>query len=346
MAYISKISIKSFRGIQNLVVDSLNNINIVLGDNNCGKTSFLEAVMFLRTSNDISNIYRISNVRDSLSLDASPSSYEKIMCMFSRDIDNRNIEITGEMNNKGISYRLFGEESKVLLNTIEVDSFSGVSELLYGSKKKTRRISLARTSHTKGVRIEDSDDFPIVYLAPFEHLKGNVVNRIVANKDYKEICLDLIKMFDPDIEDLMILKSDVGDRPVEYIRHKRLGNMPLSTYGDGIKKVLTLCNAIVKANGGILLIDEIDTAIHKKYYDNIFAFLISACLRFNIQMFVTTHSIEAIDAFLASQDYDNNSNERINVVTLKREDNKTYCRVMPGKEVYLNRERFGFEVRL
>lgn len=346
MAYISKISIKSFRGIQNLVVDSFNNINIVLGDNNCGKTSFLEAVMFLRTSNDISNIYRISNVRDSLSLDASPSSYEKIMCMFSRDIDNRNIEITGEMNNKGISYRFFGEESKVLLNSIEVDSFSGVSELLYGSKKKTRRISLARTSHTKGVRIEDSDDFPIVYLAPFEHLKGNVVNRIVANKDYKEICLDLIKMFDPDIEDLMILKSDVGDRPVEYIRHKRLGNMPLSTYGDGIKKVLTLCNAIVKANGGILLIDEIDTAIHKKYYDNIFAFLISACLRFNIQMFVTTHSIEAIDAFLASQDYDNSSNERINVVTLKREDNKTYCRVMPGREVYLNRERFGFEVRL
>lgn len=63
----------------------------------------------------------------------------------------------------------------------------------------------------------------------------------------------------------MVFKSDVGNRPVEYLRHKRLGDMPLSTYGDGIKKVLVLSNAIAAATNGILLIDEIETAIHKRY---------------------------------------------------------------------------------
>ena len=93
----------------------------------------------------------------------------------------------------------------------------------------------------------------------------------------------------------MIFRSDVSNRPVEYLKHKRLGNMPLSTYGDGIKKVLVLANAIIGATDGILLIDEIETAIHKKYYNDIFRFIVKACHTFNVQVFITTHSIEAID---------------------------------------------------
>ena len=114
--------------------------------------------------------------------------------------------------------------------------------------------------------------------------------------------------------------------PVEYLKHKRLGNMPLSTYGDGIKKVLVLANAIIGATDGILLIDEIETAIHKKYYNDIFRF---------------------IDGLLATQDYDIQSKEdAITVVTLRRENHKTYSRVLQGREVFKNREAFGFEVRL
>ena len=56
----------------------------------------------------------------------------------------------------------------------------------------------------------------------------------------------------------MILKSDIGDCPVEYIRHKLLGDMPVSSYGDGMKKVQELSNGIAMAVGGILLIDEIE----------------------------------------------------------------------------------------
>lgn len=66
------------------------------------------------------------------------------------------------------------------------------------------------------------------------------MNRIIKNDAYKEICLKALQLFDPEIEDMMILRSDVQNRPVDYLRHSRLGNMPLSSYGDGIKKVLLL----------------------------------------------------------------------------------------------------------
>jgi len=77
-------------------------------------------------------------------------------------------------------------------------------------------------------------------------------------------------LFDPAIVDLLILRNVDNNRPTEYVKHATLGNMPLSTYGDGIKKVLSLANGIAQAAGGVLLIDEVETAIHAKYYDDIF----------------------------------------------------------------------------
>ena len=96
-----------------------------------------------------------------------------------------------------------------------------------------------------------------------------------------------------------------------------------------------------------MLIDEIETAIHKKYYDDIFRFIVKACKAFDVQVFVTTHSLEAIDGLLATQDYEEQKEEdSISVVTLKRESNNTYSRVLSGRDVAKNRETFGFEVRL
>ena len=110
--------------------------------------------------------------------------------------------------------------------------------------------------------------------------------------------------------------------------------MPLSTYGDGIKKVLALSNAIAMAAGGILLIDEIETAIHKKYYDDIFQFVVKACERFNVQVFISTHNIEAIDGILSTQGYDNQeTTDNIQVVTLKRGEDRTYSRALTGREL-------------
>lgn len=198
-----------------------------------------------------------------------------------------------------------------------------------------------------GTPFSDKDQFSIVYVSPFDHLRGSNLSRILKNESYKKICIRALQLFDPDIEDMMIFKSDIGNRPVEYLRHKLLGDMPLSSYGDGLKRVLALSNAIAMAAGGILLIDEIETAIHKKYYDDIFQFVVKACKTFNVQAFITTHSIEAIDGLLGTQNYDNQQNtDDICVCTIKRTSEGSFSRVLTGREVYENREAFGFEVRL
>ena len=78
--------------------------------------------------------------------------------------------------------------------------------------------------------------------------------------------------------------------------------MPLSSYGDGIKKVLSIASGIARAVDGVLLIDEVETAIHTRYFEDIFRFIASACRKFGVQVFITSHSIEAIDGFLSIVD--------------------------------------------
>jgi AAA15 family ATPase/GTPase len=52
---------------------------------------------------------------------------------------------------------------------------------------------------------------------------------------------------------------------------------------------------------GALLIDEIETAIHKDALATVFQWLIRACEFLDVQLFATTHSLEAIDALLTAQ---------------------------------------------
>lgn len=126
--------------------------------------------------------------------------------------------------------------------------------------------------------------------------------------------------------------------------------MPLSSYGDGIKKVLSIASGIARAVNGVLLIDEVETAIHSRYFEDIFRFIASACRKFGVQVFITSHSIEAIDGFLSIMDYEKTTEQEdpISVVTLKKDwsSSLSYARVLSGRHVYQNREQFGFEVRL
>ena len=370
--HIEQMNIGHFRGIHNLSIDKLNHINIIAGDNNSGKTSVLEAMLLLRKPNDFTNILRIARMRDTNLFFSGTNLYESFINLFSQDMPKMQIAMSAICKDKKVVYRLFGEQKKIMMEpddvlkrldigkrnrmahnmdseSIEVDAFIGklISEI--AGRRDSMNVEFDSYTRTSGREIAKNNFINIVYLSPMDHIRGFVFDRILRNDAYKEICLRILQLFDSKIIDLLILKNEDNIRSTEYIKHAKLGNMPLSTYGDGIKKVLSLANAISQAAGGVLLIDEVETAIHSKYYDDIFRFLVKAALQFQVQVFITTHSIEAIDGLLATQDYEHqDESDYISVLTFEKDSSelKTYSRVLAGRHVYLNREQFGFEVRL
>lgn len=373
--YLENVQINSFRGIQQLEVLGLNHVNIIAGDNNSGKTSILEALMLLKNPSEFSNILRVSRLRDIPPYYAnSASPYENFINLFPCGLLPLNISLLTWGRGGRSEIQIEGDQVKILLDArdrnkrfssalksrerqlsffddedIESECFKGNLRFICDAKEIKNFIEFYPFSQMTGREISRTNFLNMVYLSPTDHIRGNVFNRIIRNDSYKDVCLRILQLFDTEITDLLILKNEITGRSVEYIKHKTLGSMPISTYGDGIKKVLSLANGIAQAADGVLMIDEIETAIHTKYYEDILRFIVKACKQFQVQVFITTHSIEAIDSLLATQDYDQQSKtDDISVLTFKKDsaNSKTYSRVLSGRHVYSNREAFGFEVRL
>lgn len=376
MAKINNISINSFRGICNLSVNDLSHVNLIVGDNNCGKTSILEALQLLRAPEDINNIFRVSRIRDAYSgfsrmpifdsfinmLQGEHSKALSVSCDYQNENNDRfnsSVSITGsvkrvmfDINELSQKDRFAYRERIIEPDDNEIDEFEGnlVSESNV-TGLSINPIKINRFTNVTGRAVVNNGKIKINYLSPVSHVVGNTFDRIIRNEKYKEICITMLKMFDENIDDLLLLRMESSYRPIEYVKNRVNGLMPLSTYGDGIKKVLAIANAIAQAANGILLIDEIETAIHSKYYDDIFRFIIKASVQYNVQLFITTHSIEAVDGLLNTQTIDgeySESSDLIKVITLRKDSvsGKTMARSMIGKEVFDGREKFDFEVRI
>ena len=92
--------IDSFRGIKDLYLENLNNVNLIVGPNNSGKTSLLEAIELLRISNDnLYNAYKVARSRDNTIFKAN-SPYETIMNMFPKNDPVKKIELSGICDGK------------------------------------------------------------------------------------------------------------------------------------------------------------------------------------------------------------------------------------------------------
>ena len=364
---IDSLTIQDFRGIHALSIPALNRINLIVGDNNCGKTSVLEAILLLRNPSDLSNLYRVAKLRDAAVFSNGITLYENFTCMFPQKEGHLSISVSAKCDGIPVACTITGEKRRILLDAsemrknaisrynspvsrseeMEAEAFSGTIVYKQDGDFGELSFELNTYSRASGTPVARKQAINISYVSPFDHLRGSIVNRIIKEDTYKEICIAVLQLFDPDITDILLLKSSEGNRPVEYLKHSRLGLMPISTYGDGIKKVLVLANAIASSAGGVLLIDEVETAIHKKYYDDIFNFLVKASRAFGVQLFITTHSIEAIDGLLSTQNYeDQNETDEISVVTIKKTEQKSFSRVLSGRSVAADRIAFGFEVRL
>ena len=78
--------------------------------------------------------------------------------------------------------------------------------------------------------------------------------------------------------------------------------LPLTAYGDGMKKAMLLLSAVVRAKDGILLLNEFETAIHTSAMDSVFSWLLKSAIKLNVQVFLTSHSKEAIEMVIQCDD--------------------------------------------
>ena len=161
--------------------------------------------------------------------------------------------------------------------------------------------------------------------------------------NFKSDVLDLLRQMDRNISDIEILMSpdSVSSRVNIYIQHERLGLAPVSTFGDGVRRLLHIALKLASVRGGILLIDELESTIHTEALQNSFGWLVKWCKEMDIQLFATTHSLEAVDALLEATEYESD----LVLYRLEQKEMKTRVVRHDWNRLKRLREELGQEVR-
>jgi len=163
--------------------------------------------------------------------------------------------------------------------------------------------------------------------------------------DEDDLFLDLIREFDPYVQKVEV-GTFQGVRSAIYIKHEKLGVAPLSVFGDAMRRCLLLATTITQLGpGGVLLLDEFEVGIHVRSLPKVFKWLASVVARLGIQVFATTHSLEALDALLSNEDGpDNVAAYRIRQD--KKEQGVTHNKRFSEEDLMRLRFQRGLDVRL
>ena len=89
--FIKSIEINQFRAIRKLTVSDFSNINLIVGDNNSGKTTFLEAIQLLFAKSQLSSIKNVLNQRTVLNTNNN-SFYTSFINMFNKEQNKQQLE--------------------------------------------------------------------------------------------------------------------------------------------------------------------------------------------------------------------------------------------------------------
>lgn len=373
MKHITELSIKQYRGIQNASFLGLSNVNIFVGENNAGKTSILEAIQLASNPLSLSEYQNVSRMRERHIAPLSrmrTSSEELLSWMFPLNYETKKRE--------NISLKLqfeFDEfEMKSLFNEEEYDVISGESgegideqDPTYLEYQTIRKILIDGTLFKNGSvydkaelvfndpnntnrRLVESTKklFNSVFISAIDHrvlaFSPLIVNELIKSGDRPKL-IHALQQFDDEITGIELLIEDITRSrayPIPYIEHKKLGLVPISMFGDGLRKALTIASMIIRSKGSVLLIDEIETGIHTKIIPIFFEWITEMCQAYEVQIFATTHSLEALDGMLqANQNHLN----RLSVYRLEGLGSQMSIRHFSGEKLDKLRNILGQDVR-
>lgn len=362
--HINSINIETYRGLKNLKLEGFTSVNILTGDNNCGKTSIMELLNTLISPTQ-AEVWQ-SLIRRPFGTPRNISYYEGFIDLFDKSSNEEPkikyciTDFESKEHNIALSYEIKKESVSVYTaNKLSKKQFSTDEKRMIANRLYLTFNYNSQFSNTyKIFEFEDTQDFlldgekhslfhrPVIYVSPTAHGKNSVYLKDVLNNSelYPEM-LSVLQNFDSDI--ISINQYSAQNSTNEYcgILTKKFKNaLPLNMYGDGMKKAILLMSAVVVAKGGVLLIDEFETAIHTSAMTKIYSWILKTCKNLDVQLFMTTHSKEALQKVLALNS-EPELKDDITLYTLYKKDGKNIARRLSAERAIEADEHFNQELR-
>lgn len=353
------LSITAFRGLRQLTLEKLGRVNLLVGLNDSGKTSVLEAVALMSRPLDPVWWLRLAQQREPSQVPLRRlSRTERIRWLFppGERSEGEPAEVVISAGGESPITALTARFKKVV--AMRPDPRSRFRESISVTERETSgaeiqlEFATAGQSHARTFTLWQNQPVrpaggrgstPCEVVLAYQHwmpavpIRGYSQARLLGTS---EELTRLLSLIDPEIRGLEILQPE--EEPVLYVTHATHGPVPLSVYGDGIRRTLLLAESVAKAKGGLLLVDEIETGIHVSALSGVYSWLVRICRELDVQLFVTTHSLEAIDSLLAA---DTTPEEDIVAYKLGRHQGQSVVKRYGEEQLKWMRFERGLEVR-
>lgn len=349
--HLTYFKIENFKKFDSLEVNNVGQFNLIVGDNNVGKTCLLEALLFDENfSKWTHNLHQTLNIRGL-----------NFRAYFENEFGSNKVEFPDKsyfnyivrdiIKPLSVSFKKGNAKNEVL--SIEYKNISEINPIdfekrkdKYDYKNLQHWLKFYKNSSFEEIQFMYQDDISINdFYWPF----------ISFNLSYSNDLEDFLRILDKKREEFIHKTNDLNyDHKQEILRvlnkifnyslvdfqtkeHGDYGMISFATktdkeyraitqYGDGFQKIFRYIVEILYIIGTSekrLMIDEIDTGIHHSKMKEFCKIFVNLCRKFKVQVFATTHSLDFQNALIeALEDESLTTKKSIRLIKLK--ENKDF----------------------
>jgi energy-coupling factor transporter ATP-binding protein EcfA2 len=334
---LQTLSLGAYRGISGLVLDGLTPVTLVVGANNSGKSSILEAAGLVLRPPDptqwvsavrhrdsdgsfVDGLWAVFPASEVLDVDAGPHESNVLVLEAALGAASRHVEA------RCFAAPLSAQDEPELVKvgfesqTVAKRDVTELSARVELSVNGDPALTLKFPSST--VAMHQIPLYRVFSVTPATHYSTKALVEhlsFVVDAGKKQLAVELLQLFDAAIEDLDVVAS--AGREAVRVTHRTRGVVDLASFGDGTRRAATLALALTRASQGVLLVDELETGMHPSVLRSVLARLVEAAATSQTQILATTHSLEAVDAMISAVD-DRRTPDVLTTFWLQRRENK------------------------
>jgi len=339
--HFESIKVNRYKIFKNFEIQKLNKINIFAGLNNSGKSSLLEAIYYLTKQNDIVAFFETIKLRNKLkSLDP----------VWLNTVFDKNEVID-------IEARFDSVDTSIKFKKFEANDIDKKDDYLssYSLKTLINGIELDNTIHTFKYATIKRENEKVEYLcnsilkSPYfynlkevvETYSKNTINKDRDGKSAIKLVIEFLTQIDSSIHDIRLYDIEDVERFIVDSTQFNDKNLEITNYGEGLQRIFEIALAFAYARNGVVCIDEFETAIHYSLLVKFTKFIQQLADIFNVQVFLTSHSKECIDAFVNN----NYKNDEISAYFLKQKESELKAVHVTGGKLKQYIDDMNFDLR-
>jgi predicted ATPase len=374
---LESLRIQGFRKYKDFSLDGFGQINFVLGDNNVGKTSLLEAIYAWACGKSVlpltftplarGRYYGISSpywVMEELLATVNNRKQLPLMMSFEACADGNLVSFTHKITPSDLlteydsSYKRIPDGIVPRSNGHLDTTVAGGSALNPVQPTIVARWEVEDAQGDKSTIDLTVPQIQVSEIRPFRSAKYidvlsyiSVVENVQMYSSLKREKLmrevvEAIGTSFPEISDFDVIPYPDGSQaPVSAVRVDG-ESLPLYAYGDGVQKWFYVLGAMSLYKNAIVCIDEVDSGLHPGAQVDFSVSMIRSALRNGVQLFLTTHNIEFMDHFLNGlSGMDDAPEDCVRIITLREIDGEVRARNLDAAEAREARESYNLELR-